>query len=290
MTNSRQPKHNWSIVAAEKFVQATRDSGYSSTACAVSELVDNALQAGATRVDIDIVRASSGKDMEISVTDNGCGMDLFTLRQALRFGGSSRFNDRSGLGRFGMGLPNSSLSQCRRVTVSSWQNASGCARGQSNVIGRGKTLQTYLDLDEVAAGQLVEVPRPKALQKPPAKRAGGSGTIVKWTRCDRLQFKRPSTICRHLQKDLARRFRTYLLRGIKIAVNGTPVAPFDPLYLTGGSERLRHAIRRRDEIPCVFGSTKPKCTRRGRQRSIRRIAGCEMGDLKYLGKTRNGHS
>ena len=48
--------------------------------------------------------------VELLVQDNGTGMDPFTLRTALRFGGTTRFNDRTGLGRYGMGLPNSSLS------------------------------------------------------------------------------------------------------------------------------------------------------------------------------------
>jgi hypothetical protein len=133
-----------------------------------------------------------------------------------------------------MGLPNSSLSQCRRLTVSSWQSAGGGARNRTNVIGSGSALQTYLDIDQVADGQLIEVPRPHTLQAPPIKRPGRSGTVVQWTRCDRLQFKRAATICKHLHKDLSRRFRVFLMRGIKISVNDTPVTPFDPLYTTPG--------------------------------------------------------
>lgn len=230
MTTSKRPKHDWSIVDAEKFVQATRDSGYSNTASAVSELVDNALQAGASRIDIDVAQSSPSDGIELSVADNGCGMDLFTLRQALRFGGSSRFNDRSGLGRFGMGLPNSSLSQCRRVNVSSWQGADVGKYQHTNVIGNGRALQTYLDLDEVADGKLIEVPRPRVLHDLPADRPGRSGTIVQWTQCDRLQFKRAATICKHLNRELSRRFRIFLMNGTKITVNGKLLTPFDPLY------------------------------------------------------------
>ncbi len=94
-----------SIIALDKFIQATRDSGYKGTPSAVSELVDNSIQAGATRVAISITATASGdeeKAIEVSVLDNGCGMDPFTLRQALRFGGSTRFGERSGLGRYGM--------------------------------------------------------------------------------------------------------------------------------------------------------------------------------------------
>src|SRR5262245_34769429 len=92
-----------SIIALDKFIQATRDSGYKGTASAISELVDNSIQAGATRIALSVTATPSGEEekvFEISVLDNGCGMDPFTLRQALRFGGSTRFGDRSGLGRY----------------------------------------------------------------------------------------------------------------------------------------------------------------------------------------------
>src|SRR5216683_7950241 len=116
-----------SIIALDKFIQATRDSGYKGTSSAISELVDNSIQAGATRIELSVTATTSGDDekaIEVSVLDNGCGMDPFTLRQALRFGGSTRFGDRIGLGRYGMGLPNASLSQARRVTVYTWQPSS----------------------------------------------------------------------------------------------------------------------------------------------------------------------
>src|SRR5439155_2546284 len=93
-------KHDASIIALDKFIQATRDSGYKGTASAISELVDNSIQAGATRLEISVLATSADdeKTIEVSVLDNGCGMDPFTLQQALRFGGSTRFGDRSGLG------------------------------------------------------------------------------------------------------------------------------------------------------------------------------------------------
>ena len=48
-----------SIIALERFIQATRDSGYKSTVSAISELIDNSLQAGARRIEITI-----GKDAD----------------------------------------------------------------------------------------------------------------------------------------------------------------------------------------------------------------------------------
>ena len=135
-------KQEFSIVAVDKFIQATRDSGYKGTPSAVSELVDNALQAGATDISITLT-ADEDEDQHplvLSVLDNGSGMDALTLRTALRFGGSTRFDDRRGLGRYGMGLPNSSFSQAKRVTVHSWSSCDG------------DVLRSYLDIDEIASG------------------------------------------------------------------------------------------------------------------------------------------
>jgi sensor histidine kinase regulating citrate/malate metabolism len=107
------------LVNIGNFIVATRDSGYKSTAAALAELVDNAIEANATKIHIQIhkhITAVNG-DYELSVIDNGKGMSADELGLALQFGGSTRFNSRSQLGRYGMGLPNSSLSQCKRVEV-----------------------------------------------------------------------------------------------------------------------------------------------------------------------------
>lgn len=217
-----------SIIVLDKFIQATRDSGYKGTESAIAELVDNALQAGAKRVSIRVTAERDVREypLRISVLDDGCGMDRRTLRQALRFGGSTRFNDRSGLGRYGMGLPNSSLSQARRVEVYSWRKPGG-------------VLFSCLDVDEIAGGRMTEVPDPKPARLPGwvGSSGRGSGTLVVWTRCDRLDHRRESTIARRLLAPLGRVFRYYLWRGVAIEVNGTQVEAIDPLYLHQDSAR-----------------------------------------------------
>src|SRR5581483_6272957 len=82
------------LVAIDRFFLATRDSGYKGTPSAIAELVDNALQAGASHIAINIEPDETKGDgsLRIEVIDNGTGMDEPTLHQALRFGGSTRFN------------------------------------------------------------------------------------------------------------------------------------------------------------------------------------------------------
>src|SRR5260370_37418244 len=46
---------DFSIVRQDQFIKATRDSGYKGTASALSELIDNSIQAGATEVNIKLV-------------------------------------------------------------------------------------------------------------------------------------------------------------------------------------------------------------------------------------------
>ncbi len=226
--------HDSSIVALSTFIHATRDSGYKATSHAVAELVDNAVQASANNIAINVVQAqpTDSHSIELRVVDDGTGMDRSTLRQSLRFGGSTRFNARTGLGRFGMGLPNSSLSQARRVTVYSWQAAQ-------------EVFMTYLDVDEIASGSMIEVPRPCRVDPAP-ECTGGSGTIVAWSRCDRLDHRRISTIVRRLVGDLGRQFRHLLTAGLTISVNGSDVRPVDPLFL---NEKAQHSGA------AVFGHT-----------------------------------
>jgi len=227
-----------SIIALDKFIQATRDSGYKGTASAVSELVDNSIQAGATTIDISVrtvLHADEQEDIEISVLDNGCGMDAATLRQALRFGGSTRFGARGGLGRYGMGLPNASLSQARRVSVYSWERSTDSkSRPPHSTRKRGaspKILLTYLDVDQIMRRELVEVPDPVVPDIAPPECSSPSGTLVVWSRCDRLDNRRISTICRKLEVELGRRFRYYSWSGLRLTVNGNVVRSIDPLYL-----------------------------------------------------------
>jgi hypothetical protein len=125
-----------------------------------------------------------------------------------------------------MGLPNSSLSQARRVDVYSWQ------RG-------GAPLLCFLDVDEVAVGRITKVPDAKSCKFPEWLETpkSQSGTLVVWTRCDRLDHRRAATIARKLHIPLGRMFRFFLWDKVEIVVNGIPVEPFDPLYVHQRSAR-----------------------------------------------------
>jgi hypothetical protein len=213
---------DFALIVPENFIQATRDSGYKSLGSALAELVDNAFEANATKVIITIGKIAEGatSDVRVSVADDGMGMDRDTLRHALQFGWSSRFNHRNSHGRYGMGLPNASLSHARRVDVFSSANGRTAAA-------------TYLDVDAVAGGNANYIPQPRPVDwKEFANRIPWRrGTVITWRNCDRLVDRKLGPLTRRLRAELGRLFRYQLWARKTIQVNGELVTPVDPLFL-----------------------------------------------------------
>ena len=99
--------------SAARLTGSLRDIGYDFPT-AVADLVDNAVTAGATRINIETKFEPNGSYVLIS--DDGCGMREAELIEALRFG-TRRAYGQNELGRFGLGLKTGTFSQCRRLTV-----------------------------------------------------------------------------------------------------------------------------------------------------------------------------
>src|ERR1039458_990041 len=114
-------ERSFQLIAPTAFVESMRDSGYRSTATALDEFIDNAIQAQANRVDVVYQVANPDGNQhdlgDIAVVDNGHGMEPEMIRAAVMWGGTHRHGDRSGLGRFGFGLPSAAVSITRRFEV-----------------------------------------------------------------------------------------------------------------------------------------------------------------------------
>ncbi len=200
------------IVPTHLAVQAMRDNGYKNAAYALAELMDNAIQAGASQVELlcgERKQSVEGKRRsrieQIAVLDNGCGMDANVLRLALQFGNGTYLdkNKHTGIGRFGMGLPSSSISQCQRVDVWSWQN------------GIENALHSYLDLDEIKNQRLTEVPEPTPQPIPMIWRNigqnfGDSGTLVVWSKIDRCMWQTGKAIISNSEFVIGRMYRKFI--------------------------------------------------------------------------------
>ena len=208
---------------------------------------DNSIEAAAEQIDLLCMEKpqSVGTQMrrrvsEIAVLDNGEGMDLKTLLDALRFGGGTRHTSDRGIGKYGMGLPTSSMSQCKRVDVWTWQD------------GLDSAWHSSIDVESIEQGDHCvplpdqKTPIPKIWQHAGSDRIyeNRSGTLVVWSKLDKIHWKVGRTIVdntfrevgrihRHfIDADITRiRAATFVENRPKELVHETSVVANDPLYL-----------------------------------------------------------
>lgn len=222
------------IPSAKRLIRSLRDMGYDITQ-AVADIVDNSVEARATRVDIDI--EFEGDNSWLRITDNGRGMTPDQLREAMRYG-AERDYDPDDLGKFGLGLKTASMSQCQVLSVASRWNPD-----------RADIVAYAWDLDHIERTNRWEILPLDRNGVGPALFAPlreGPGTVVLWERLDRiLGFKHPygeaarkrlSLICRDIERHLGMVFHKFIdgaVRGRKliITVNGNQVKSWDPYCL-----------------------------------------------------------
>jgi hypothetical protein len=235
------------IVPAHLAIQAMRDNGYKNTAYAIAELIDNSLQAGAKNVQLlcgeEEVDGNRNNKItrigQIAILDDGGGMDEKTLRLSLQFGNGTHLDseNQQGIGKFGMGLPASSISQCTLVEVWSWQD------------GVDNAIYTYLDIYQIRKKQLMEIPKPKKHKIPKVysrigKDFGKSGTLVVWSNLDRIFWRRAEAIIANSEFLIGRLYRKFLdkkkcsIRMVAFNLNDLInikidryALPNDPMYL-----------------------------------------------------------
>ncbi len=216
-----------SIINYKNFIFATRDSGYKNFSSAVAEIVDNSVEAHASIIEVHIQEDDSGK--KVIITDNGIGMDKNILHVAFQFGGTTRHNSRAGAGRYGMGLPNSSLSQAKRFDVYTRQKNTDM-------------LTSYLDIDDIKDDEKYNLRQPKVYKCENSfvnkYITHSHGTIVMWSSCDRLENKKIFVLIRELKTELGRIFRKKIKQGVKIKINNEIIEPFDPLFLDYGINNI----------------------------------------------------
>lgn len=285
-----QGQLEFAIVSAQLTIEAMRDSGYKDTDHALAELIDNSIEAKSELIEIVAVETppdqskayARPKISEIAVADNGEGMNAIVLRRALKFGDGTRKDRREqGIGRFGVGLPQSSISQCKRVDVWTWTN------------GVDNALRCYLDLDEINATGRQVVPEPCANPVPDRWRrvlsnvSERSGTLVVWSSLDRARWSGGTKTLDRTGELCGRIYRKFLTKprcpiqiemilasdeaGLLLEMERKSCLPNDPLYLIvpsstpepfGDRPMFKEYNTRSWQVPVhgVVGKIKVRCT------------------------------
>lgn len=205
------------IVPTALAVKAMRDNGYKNAAYAIAELMDNSIQAGAKTVQLlcadresQVEQRTRKRLHEVAVLDDGSGMDAKTLQIALQFGNGTHLDrgQQDGMGRFGMGLPSASISQCQRVDVWSWTD------------GVDEALHSYIDLPEINAGRMRVLLAPQRKAIPEVWRTaagegafGKSGTLVVWSAVDRVLWRTSKALIDNSEELIGRMYRYWINDG-----------------------------------------------------------------------------
>lgn len=242
-----QVDREYDFAHGKYFMESMRSTGYKNAAMAIGELVDNSIQAEAENINILVTEHKVvpnqnrvNRIKEIAVLDDGTGMGKDLLRRSLKLGDGTHFEDDEGIGKFGVGLPQASVSQAKKVDIWTWED------------GIDDALHTWIDLtdDEWINRGVIPEPEEKTV---PAKWADmaqfdeESGTLVVWSEVDKCNWKKGETLYRHSQNLIGRMYRNWLhpdteYRDVDISLilydldseeleDDWEFEPNDPLYL-----------------------------------------------------------
>lgn len=219
------------------------------TYSAYGEAIDNSIQAGAQNIHLKFETVKEPKGYEritkVAFVDDGSGMDPVIIHRCLQLGYSSRFNDRKGIGRFGVGMTLGAIHECMKVDVFS--------RTENST----DWLNTCIDLTLLNTSDessQIDIPDPKCKTPPPWLSdllPEVSGTAVIWSEYDR-QVSTASKVIEDTKIWIGRTFRKYIWSGVSMYVNGEKVFAIDPLYVETDSTKFPKDPKASEVKPIVI--------------------------------------
>lgn len=240
------------FIGGEQFFASMQNVGYLNEAQAIADIVDNSIEAGATKIDVKTLRETpAGEVQSIAIVDNGCGMSEEWLEASIAFGNTSRGKSRSGLGRYGMGLSSAGIAFGDLLEV------------YSKVEG-GPWNKTFIDLEEGSETKFTDAflaelkfqPPEATKQDPPEWAHPGeatvSGTVVILGALSHQKRKiGPRNFAVEVSDHLGVTY--HKMEGdFELTMDGEPVWFIDPLFLTPGMKGYDlnefHAIEKHDAV------------------------------------------
>jgi hypothetical protein len=193
---------------------------------AVADIVDNAISADATEIEITFREPDQGRGRWMAITDNGRGMNDEQLAEAMRIGSAMEY-EASDLGKYGYGLKGASWSQAETFSVVTRQvgrsphHLSWVAENMSNWEASRDGLQPWMKKEV---------------------KLGDQGTCVFW-----IDMRPPKNVAvfhgvdpytaevRDLERHLGLVFHRFIegeakgRKPVVIKINGVPVEPNNPV-------------------------------------------------------------
>ena len=224
---SKDRKH---IPKASTLMGSLRSMGYSFDS-AVADVIDNSISAHAQNIRI-LFPSTPLDELAIGILDDGDGMKGDVLFEAMRYGSLSAEEERSedDLGRFGMGMKSASLSQCRCLTVISFdgETLNGFKWDYNHIL----MTQDWM-IQELEKNEIDELPYIERLKKQ------DKGTLVLWQDFDVISnssggqvYSTLVELRSTLENTLALIYHRYLtglgMQHLHIYINELGIKPQDP--------------------------------------------------------------
>ena len=208
------------------FLSSLRDIGYSFE-MALADLVDNSISASAANI---YLYALPSIDM-LAILDDGLGMSDGMLIEAMRLGTQKENRGKNDLGRFGLGLKTASFSQCRKLTVFSYDGSeiSGYTWDLDILSQTNEWLLQKAHIEEFK-DKLASLDSAIYNKFTTSKHA----SLVIWETIDRYSSEEFNEELNKARKHLSLTFHRYLgfpgFNGqlIKLYFNNNKIDPFDP--------------------------------------------------------------
>lgn len=235
---------------ATRLIYGLRDTGYNFNTAA-ADIIDNSIAANAANVNVSLELMRDGRKV-VCFGDDGDGMDPEMLFKAMRYGAPARVNLAS-LGKFGLGLKTASTSVCLRLTVISRQSADQPLAKLAWDLEHVEQENEWVMLQEPVTAD--ELDRFEEL-------CGAKGTLVIWSKCDRLlsrEYDQPGgTQEQAAMRRLAERLRDHVgliyyryldpkddrARNVAIRVDNEAVEPWNPFYPEKAEQVLPENLQR----------------------------------------------
>mgnify|MGYP002560424449 FL=1 len=224
-------KDKVNIPKASSLMGSLRSMGYTFES-AVADIIDNSISAHSSFVKI-LFPQNPLDAIAVGILDDGDGMTREELFEAMRYGSmaSEEERDQDDLGRFGMGMKAASLSQCRNLTVVSYDINSNLSAYTWDYVYIQKK-QDWI-IQELSKNEIEKLPFFDALK------GQRKGTLVLWQDFDVLSKSSDGQVYdtlmdlrKSLEKSLALIFHRYLSQSssskLKIHINNQTIKPLDP--------------------------------------------------------------
>jgi hypothetical protein len=204
------------------FLATLRNSGYNNYA-AIADIIDNSLDTNVNSKNVKIIIKKIKDEYDhIKICDDGCGMDLETLKEAFKLGALTGKNRELDLGSYGTGLKAAALSIGKSFDV--------VTKSENSPL----YIATY-DLEALLNQNTFFIPirigTQEELNSFKEDVSSDTGTIIKLYKLDKVSNSNPSIFKDILKSKLSIYFKYFIDElNVKLFVNDELVEPFDPMF------------------------------------------------------------